>query len=45
MICFVWDDCSQTEQYDMLKSGLETLNGVSAAVILPRPSKMKKLSN
>lgn len=45
IICFVWDDCSQTEQYDMLKSGLETLNGVSAAVILPRPSKMKKLSD
>lgn len=42
IICFVWDDCAQTEQHDELKSGLEAINGISAAVILPRPSKMKK---
>lgn len=45
IICFVWDDCSQTEQYDLLKSGLENIKGVSSAIILPRPSKMKKLTD
>lgn len=45
IICFVWDDCAQTEQHDELKSGLEAINGISAAVILPRPSKMKKPSD
>ena len=40
IICFVWDNCAQTEQHDELKAGLETIRGVSAAVILPRPSKM-----
>ena len=42
IVCFVWDDCAQTEQHDELKAGLEAINGISAAVILPRPSKMKK---
>ncbi|MBN8183380.1 hypothetical protein [Roseibium aggregatum] len=40
IVCFVWDDCAQTEQHDELKAGLEAIPGVSAAVILPRPSKM-----
>lgn len=42
IICFVWDDCAQTEQHEELKAGLEAINGISAAVILPRPSKMKR---
>lgn len=45
IICFVWDDCAQTEQHDELRAGLEAINGISAAVILPRPSKMKKPSD
>lgn len=45
IICFVWDDCAQTEQHDELKAGLEAINGISAAVIIPRPSKMKKTSD
>ncbi|ASP34999.1 hypothetical protein [Labrenzia sp. VG12] len=40
IVCFVWDDCAQTEQHDELKAGLEAIRGVSAAVILSRPSKM-----
>lgn len=40
IVCFVWDNCAQTEQHDELKAGLEAIKGVSAAVILPRPSKM-----
>jgi hypothetical protein len=40
----VWDDCAQTEQYHELRTGLESLPGVSAAVIIPRPAKMKRES-
>ena len=41
IIAFIWDDCSQTEQHHELKTGLQELRGVTAAIILPRPSKMQ----
>jgi hypothetical protein len=40
IIAFVWDDCAQTEQHHELKSGIERIRGISAAIILPRPSSM-----
>lgn len=40
IIAFVWDDCAQTEQHHELKSGIERIRGISAAIILPRPSTM-----
>jgi hypothetical protein len=42
IIVFVWDDCAQTEQHYELKSGIEQINGVSAAIVLPRPSIMQR---
>jgi hypothetical protein len=42
IVAFVWDDCSQTEQHHELKTGIEQIKGISAAVILPRPSSMKR---
>ncbi len=42
IIAVVWDDCAQTEQHHELRSGLQMLRGVSAAVIIPRPAKMKR---
>lgn len=42
IIAVVWDDCSQTEQHHELRSGLESIRGISAAVIIPRPAKMKR---
>ncbi|XSC47616.1 hypothetical protein ACF1BQ_020595 [Bradyrhizobium sp. RDT10] len=42
IVAFVWDDCAQTEQHYELKSGIQHINGVSAAIILPRPSSMKR---
>jgi len=42
IVAFIWDDCAQTEQHHELKSGIEQVNGVSAAIILPRPSSMKR---
>jgi hypothetical protein len=42
IVAFIWDDCAQTEQHHELKSGIEQINGVSAAIILPRPSSMKR---
>uniref|UniRef100_E6VP09 Uncharacterized protein n=1 Tax=Rhodopseudomonas palustris (strain DX-1) TaxID=652103 RepID=E6VP09_RHOPX len=42
IIAFVWDDRAQTEQHDELRAGLEAIKGVSAAIILPRPSKMTR---
>lgn len=44
IVAFVWDDCAQTEQHHELKSGIERINGVSAAVVLPRPSSMRRTS-
>lgn len=40
IIAFVWDDCAQTEQHHELKTGLESIKGITAAIVLPRPSKM-----
>jgi REase_DpnII-MboI len=42
IIAVVWDDCAQTEQHYELQSGIEQLNGVTAAIILSRPSHMKR---
>lgn len=42
IIAFVWDDCAHTEQHHELKTGLESIKGVSAAIILPRPAKMRR---
>lgn len=42
IIAVIWDDCSQTEQHHELRSGLESIRGISAAVIIPRPAKMKR---
>tara|TARA_R110000787_G_scaffold51907_1_gene122589 strand:- start:275 stop:1474 length:1200 start_codon:yes stop_codon:yes gene_type:complete len=44
IIAFVWDDCAQTEQHHELKTGLATIKGITAAIILPRPSKMARPS-
>jgi len=38
----VWDDSAQTEQHHELKTGLESIRGITCAVILPRPLKMKR---
>lgn len=40
VVAFVWDDRAQTEQHHELISGIEQLNGVRAAIVLPRPSRM-----
>ena len=42
IVAFVWDDCAQTEQHHVLKTGIEQIRGISAATILPRPSSMKR---
>ena len=42
IVVFVWDDCAQTEQHHELQSGIETIKGVSGAIILPRPSTMRR---
>jgi hypothetical protein len=42
IIAFVWDDRAQTEQHHELKSGIERIRGISAAIILPRPSSMQR---
>jgi DpnII restriction endonuclease len=41
IIALVWDDLAQTAPHAELKTGLEAINGVSAAIVLPRPSKMQ----
>lgn len=38
----VWDDSAQTEQHHELKTGIESIRGITAAVILPRPLIMKR---
>lgn len=45
IVCFIWDDVAHTEQHAELKAGLESIRGISAAVILPRPGKMLRTSN
>jgi len=42
IVAFIWDECSQIEEYEVLKRGLESLNGVEKVVILPRPNRMKR---
>ena len=42
IIVVVWDDCAQTEQHHELQSGIESIRGVTAAIIIPRPSRMKR---
>ncbi|WP_212254351.1 hypothetical protein [Bradyrhizobium liaoningense] len=42
IIAFIWDDCAQTEQHHELETGIEQLKGVSAAIVLPRPSHMTR---
>jgi hypothetical protein len=42
IIAVVWDECAQTEQHHELRTGLESLRGVSTAVIISRPAKMKR---
>lgn len=45
IVAVVWDDCAQTEQHHELQTGIEQLNGVTAAIILSRPSRMKRLKD
>ena len=42
LIAFIWDDCSQTEEYQTLTGGLEGMEGIEKVVILPRPSRMDR---
>jgi hypothetical protein len=42
IVAFIWDECCQTEEYEVLKLGLESLKGVERVVILPRPNRMKR---
>lgn len=40
IIAYVWDDAAQTDQHHEIKMGLEAIDRVVAAVIVPRPAKM-----
>ena len=40
LIAFIWDECSQTEEYQTLMDGLEGMEGIEKVVILSRPSRM-----
>ena len=42
IVAFVWDDCAQTEQHHELRSGIERIGKISAAIILSRPSSMQR---
>jgi len=42
ILVFVWDDAAHTEQHAELQSGLEAIKGVTGAVIVPRPAKMRR---
>ncbi|TBE31669.1 hypothetical protein U8P71_04850 [Rhizobium ruizarguesonis] len=42
IIAVIWDDAAHTEQHEEMRSGLEKLKGVSAAIIIPRPGKMRR---
>ena len=44
LIAFIWDECRQTEEYQTLKTGLEGIEGIDRVVILPRPSRMNRVS-
>lgn len=43
LIAFIWDECRQTEEYQILKEGLEGMEGIEKVVILPRPSRMDRV--
>jgi hypothetical protein len=40
IIAFIWDDCRQTEEYGVLKGGLESLKGLEKAILISRPQRM-----
>ena len=42
LIAFIWDECRQTEEYQILKEGLEGMKDIEKVIILPRPSRMKR---
>lgn len=42
MIAFIWDEERQTEEYQTLKAGLESLEGIERVIIAPRPAKMER---
>jgi hypothetical protein len=42
IVAVVWDDAAHTEQHEEIRLGLEKLRGVSSAIILSRPGKMKR---
>ena len=42
LIAFIWDECSQTEEYQTLKEGLEGMEDIEKVIILPRPSRMNR---
>jgi REase_DpnII-MboI len=42
IIAFVWDDAARTEEHAELRQGLMRIRGVRDAVVLPRPSRMKR---
>ena len=44
LVAFVWDDEARTEEHAELRKGLMQIRGVEDAIILSRPSKMKRTS-
>jgi hypothetical protein len=42
IVGFVWDDAARTEEHAELRQGLMRIRGVRDAIVLPRPSKMKR---
>lgn len=45
IIAVIWDDRAQTEQHHELQTGLESIKGITAAIVIPRPSFMKRSQN
>ena len=44
IVAFVWDDEARTEEHAELRRGLMQINGVEDALIVSRPSKMRRVS-
>ncbi|KVF05625.1 hypothetical protein WJ05_27915 [Burkholderia vietnamiensis] len=42
LLAFVWDDEARTEEHTELRKGLMQIRGVDDAIVLSRPSKMKR---
>lgn len=42
IVAFVWDDEARTEEHAELRRGLMQITGVSDAIVVSRPSKMKR---